>query len=355
MTLRSHVPLGPVMLDLAGKVMTEAEREVLLHPSVGGVILFTRNYESPEQLGALVRSIHELRTPPLLVGVDHEGGRVQRFRDGFTRLPAMGELGTLWEQSHERARRMARTVGSVLALELRAHGVDFSFTPVLDLGYGRSGVIGDRAFHRDPHVVADLAGALIGGLAEGGMGSVGKHFPGHGYATADSHLEAAVDPRSLEEIEADDLVPFRKLVSSGLTAVMPAHVIYPAVDPSPAGFSRRWLKDILRGQLGFHGVVFSDDLSMVGAHGAGSIVDRGRAALDAGCDMVLVCNDSASATELVERLGRVSEAPSLAALARLHGHPKPAGFAALREDAGYVHALASIAHWRTPSGNLPLA
>lgn len=354
-TLPTHHPLGPVMLDVRGMELSAEEREVLCHPAVGGVILFSRNYANPEQLAALVESIHEIRTPPLLVAVDHEGGRVQRFREGFTRIPPMGDLGVLWESHPERARHMAAHVGTVMALELRAHGVDFTFAPVLDLDHGRSGVIGDRAFHRDPYVVAELATAFVAGLAEGGMGAVGKHFPGHGFAEADSHTDAPVDPRTLAEIENDDLVPFQHLVSNGLTGVMPAHVIYPEIDDRPAGFSARWLQGILRGQMGFQGVIFSDDLSMVGAHFAGNIVDRGRAALDAGCDIALVCNDFPSASHLVEGLRRDASPVTLAALARLHGRPKPIGFAALRETAEYASALAALAHWRAPTGDLPLA
>jgi len=353
--LARPMALGPVMLDVAGTTLAADDREVLLHPAVGGVILFGRNYENPVQLAALVSEIHALRTPPLLVGVDHEGGRVQRFREGFTRIPPMGVLGQLHDSDPIRATHAARAVGEVLALELRAHGVDFTFAPVLDLDHGRSGVIGDRAFHRDPEVVATLASAFVDGLAQGGMGAVGKHFPGHGFAEADSHTAVAVDDRSYQAIAATDLVPFARLVSNGLTGVMPAHVIYPAVDPLPAGFSKRWLRDELRGGLGFNGVIFSDDLSMAGAHGVGGIRDRARAALDAGCDMVLVCNDSRSARALVDGLDRPCAAATLAAFARLHGHPRPAGFTALREHPAYATALRRVAHIASPSGDLPLA
>jgi len=350
-----ELPLGPVMLDVRGLELEPDERDMLQHPATGGVILFTRNYRDPDQLAALVASIHEIRNPRLLVAVDHEGGRVQRFRQDFTRIPAMGEIGKAWTHHRDTGRRLAHEAGVVLALELRALGVDFTFAPVLDLDHGRSRVIGDRSFHRDPYAVAELASALVAGLAEGGMGAVGKHFPGHGFAEADSHVDAPVDPRDLATITADDLVPFQHLVSNGLTGVMPAHVIYPAVDNRPAGYSRRWLKDILRGQLGFQGIVFSDDLSMVGAHSAGGIVDRAEAALEAGCDMVLVCNDSSSARELVNHLKARCSAPTLAAMARLHGRARPAGFTALREHPQYVHALATLSHWQSPSGDLPLA
>ena len=224
---------------------------MLAHPDVGGVILFARNYASPEQVSRLTTDIHAVRTPPLLIAVDHEGGRVQRFREGFTRLPAMRDLGVLHDHSPVAARDLARNVGSVLAHELRACGVDFSFAPVLDLDYGRSGVIGDRAFHTDPEAVAELAAALVAGLADGGMGAVGKHFPGHGFAEADSHTAMPVDERSLEEIERQDLEPFRRLVAAGLEGIMPAHVLYPRIDPQPAGYSRFWLQTMLRERLRF--------------------------------------------------------------------------------------------------------
>jgi beta-N-acetylhexosaminidase len=307
-------PLGPVMLDVAGLELAAEERAVLRHPLVGGVILFARNYASSEQLHALTASIHALRDPPLLVAVDHEGGRVQRFRDGFTMLPAMRSLGMLHERDTALATRLARATGVVLAAELVAHGVDFSFTPVLDLDYGRSEVIGSRAFHSSPEVVGALAGALLDGLGVAGMAAVGKHFPGHGYVEADSHHAVPVDERDLADIDAMDLAPYRTLFAQGLAGVMPAHVVYPRVDAVPAGFSRIWIERVLRGRLGFDGVVFSDDLSMEGAGVAGDIVARARAALGAGCDMVLVCNDAPAATRLLDRLGRVGMNPGRAAL-----------------------------------------
>lgn len=353
--LAHPLPLGPVMLDVAGKALSAEERELLLHPAVGGVILFTRNYESPEQLAALTADIRALRTPPLLIAVDHEGGRVQRFRPGFTRLPPMRLLGQAWERDNAAAVRAAHALGLVLAMELRAHGVDFSFTPVLDLDHGPSGVIGDRAFHRDPLVVVALAQALVEGLAQGGMGAVGKHFPGHGFAAADSHTAVPVDDRTLEALRIDDMVPFQALVSKGLTGIMPAHVIYPRVDEKPAGYSRIWLQRELRERMGFGGVIFSDDLSMVGAHSAGDIVDRARAALGAGCDVALVCNDPEAARRLVDGLDRRCPPTTLGALARLHGRPQPAGFVALREHPVYSRALQGLAHLATPSGDLPLA
>lgn len=295
--------LGPVMVDVAGEALDALERELLAHPLVGGVILFARNYAAPAQLDALTGAIHALRTPPLLIAVDHEGGRVQRFLDGFTRLPPMRALGRLYDRESALAANLAGAVGVVLAAELRARGVDFSFAPVLDIDFGASSVIGDRAFHATAAGVTALAGSLVAGLARMGMGAVGKHFPGHGYVRADSHLEVPVDERDLATIEANDLVPYRGLVGHGLAGVMPAHVIYPRVDARPAGFSPVWLKDILRRRLGFDGMVFSDDLSMEGASVAGGIVERGHAALEAGCDMVLVCNARAAAERLFDGLG----------------------------------------------------
>jgi beta-N-acetylhexosaminidase len=287
--------LGRAMIDVAGLALTGEEKERLRHPQVGGLILFARNFESSAQLRALTAEVRALRDPPLLVAVDHEGGRVQRFREGFTRLPPMRSIGRF-------DGAVARAAGTIVAAELQAHGVDFSFAPVLDIDYGSSSVIGDRAFGSDPGTIAELAGAFVSGLDAGGMAAVGKHFPGHGYASADSHFEMPVDDRDLEAIEASDLVPYRRLIAQGLAAVMPAHVVYPKVDERPAGFSPVWLKEILRGQLGFEGVVFSDDLSMEAASAGGGVVERARAALAAGCDMVLLCNQPTAAATLIDGL-----------------------------------------------------
>ena len=288
------LPRGPVVLGIEGAVLSAIDRERLLHPLTGGAILFARNFESSPQLKALTAEIRALRAPGLLVAVDHEGGRVQRFRDGFTAIPPMRTLGELWDRDVAGAAREASRLGFVMAGELRAHGVDFSFAPVLDLDHGASAVIGDRAFHRNPNAVAHLAAALVDGLRAGGMAGVGKHFPGHGCVAADSHTDLPVDGRSLAEIATADLVPFAALVHRGLEAIMPAHVVYPAVDSEPAGYSRKWLQEILRGRLGFDGLVFSDDLGMAGAQGVGDLIARAQASLDAGCDMVLACNDFAA-------------------------------------------------------------
>nr|HQU87261.1 beta-N-acetylhexosaminidase [Denitromonas sp.] len=294
------LPLGPVMLDVAGHALTDDERKRLCHPLVGGVILFARNYDNPEQLAALSADIRTLRVPALLVTVDHEGGRVQRFREGFSAVPAMGVLGKAWSVNPETGCQLARDAGRVLASELIAHGVDLSYTPVLDLDYGVSRVIGDRAFHRDPDATIALATALIDGMADAGMGCVGKHFPGHGFVEADSHVDMPRDMRDFDAISAQDMRPFHTLATR-LAGVMPAHVIYPAVDSRPAGFSPFWLQTVLRGQLGFSGVIFSDDLTMEAATEAGDIVARAEAARAAGCDMVLVCNRPDLAETLLAR------------------------------------------------------
>lgn len=292
---------GPVMLGVEALELTPEDRERLAHPSVGGVILFARNYAEPGQLTALTGAIRALREPHLPIAVDHEGGRVQRFRAGFTAIPPMRSLGESFDQDVARAAREAESLGATIAAELASHRVDFSFTPVLDLDWGTSGVIGDRAFHRNPNAVAYLATALSRGLRSRGMAAVGKHFPGHGHVAADSHHEIPVDERPMRAIAEQDLVPFGVLVASGIDGIMPAHVVYPDVDDRPAGFSRKWLQDVLRGRLGFDGMVFSDDLDMVGAHSAGDIVARAEAAVAAGCDVVITCNDFAAADDLLLR------------------------------------------------------
>jgi beta-N-acetylhexosaminidase len=296
------MPLGPVMLDVAGLTLDSGDREVLSQPSVGGVILFKQNFASPAQLQHLTADIRALRSPPLLVAVDHEGGRVQRFQDGFTRLPPMRAVGAVYDRDPALAENLARAIGVIISSELLGRGVDLSFAPVVDLDFGTSGVIGDRAFHSTPQGVARLAASLVRGMDRIGMGAVAKHFPGHGFVRADSHVAVPVDERTLEEIEANDLLPYRTLIAAGLAGIMPAHVIYPKVDAQPAGFSRVWLGRILREKLGFDGLVFSDDLSMEGASVAGGILERGKAALRAGCDMVLVCGNREAARSLISGL-----------------------------------------------------
>jgi beta-N-acetylhexosaminidase len=292
--------LGPVMLDVMDTTLSVDDQRRIRHPLTGGVILFGRNYQSRQQLVDLTAAIHSAR-PGILIAVDHEGGRVQRFRtDGFSRLPAMRRLGELWDRDVLAAIKAATDVGFILAAELRACGVDLSFTPVLDLDYGESGVIGDRAFHRDARVVSLLAKSLNHGLALAGMANCGKHFPGHGFVKADSHVAIPIDERSLKAIMDEDAAPYGWLGMS-LAAVMPAHVIYPKVDLHPAGFSKKWLS-ILRREIGFQGVIFSDDLSMEGASVVGNVIDGANAALSAGCDMVLICNSPDKADQLLAGL-----------------------------------------------------
>ena len=313
---------APVVLDVAGTTLNSADRRRIKHPLTGGLVLFARNFESRLQLTQLTAAIKKLR-PDVLICVDHEGGRVQRFRtDGFTTLPAMRVLGEMWMHDPLTATDAATALGHVLAAELRACGVDYSFAPVLDLDHGGSTVIGERAFHRDPRVATMLAKGVMHGFLRAGMGNCGKHFPGHGFVKADSHVAVPIDKRSLKAILADDAKPYEWL-SASLTGVMPAHVIYPKVDSHPAGFSERWLKEILRGQLGFTGAIFSDDLSMEGARhlegGQLSYTEAATLALHAGCDMVLLCNQSMGKGEAVDEL----LAGLQAAAAEHRWHPDP--------------------------------
>lgn len=314
--------LGPIMLDLKGCALSAEECELLQHPLTGGVILFSRNYESIEQITDLVDSIHDMRKPGLLVAVDHEGGRIQRFREGFTKLPACKLLGKTYDNDNKQGLQLAEKAGWLMAIELRAIGVDFSFAPVLDLSKDISKVIGDRSFHRDPETVATLAKSYIHGMRRAGMEAVGKHFPGHGSVVEDSHHEIPTDSRRFEDIQLDDMVAFERLVHAGIAGIMPAHVIYPAVDSKPAGFSSIWLKNILRQQLRFQGVIFSDDISMAGAEMIGDYVERTRSALDAGCDMVLVCNNQVAAVEILEKFEYNPNPASQARLIRMHGKNK---------------------------------
>jgi beta-N-acetylhexosaminidase len=331
--------LGPVMLDIGGTALSAEDRELLGHPNVGGVILFTRNYESPEQLRRLTATIHELRRPELVIAVDQEGGRIQRFRKDFTALPAMHLLGRQYDLGRERALQLAETCGWLMAAELREAGVDLSFAPVVDLDYGLSEVIGDRAFHRDPEAVARLAGRFAAGMRHAGMAPVAKHFPGHGGVVADSHLTLPEDRRPYADL-LDDMRPYESLIAEGLAGVMAAHVVYSRLDRMPAGFSRWWLGTELRIRLRFQGAIFSDDLSMAGASIAGTPGERALRALEAGCDVVLVCNDRPAAVGIVEGLGDWCEPAAHLRLARLRGRGNTAGN--LRESPEWQHAAALL-------------
>lgn len=312
--------LGPIMLDLDSIEMSPEEREILQNPLIGGVILFTRNFSSVEQIHHLVQEIHQIREPRLLVAVDHEGGRVQRFRDGFTSLPAVGHFGEIYQHNKKRAHLLSETAGWMMAAELRAVGIDFSFAPVLDVDYGVSEVIGDRAFHQDSQIITELAHAYTIGMHDAGMAATGKHFPGHGAVTADSHVDIPVDDREYKDIYAHDILPFKRMIQHGMAAIMPAHVIYSKVDKLPAGFSEIWLKDILRKRLAFQGVIFSDDLDMKGASAIGEqYIDRAEKALSAGCDMVLVCNNREGALNVLDNLSGHNDPVSHLRLARMHG------------------------------------
>jgi beta-N-acetylhexosaminidase len=307
------------MLGIDAPRLAVEERDLLCHPATGGVILFDRNFEDPRQLSALTAEIHALREPRLLIAVDQEGGRVQRFRAGFSRLPAAVNFGALYDEDREAARRRARQCGWLMAAELRACGVDLSFAPCLDLATGRSTVIATRALHRDPEALATLARAFMAGMSSAGMSAVGKHFPGHGSVEGDSHLELPVDERDLDTIRDEDMIPFERMIHYGLPAVMAAHVVYSRVDAKPAGYSRVWLKQILRDELGFSGAVFSDDLGMAGAALEGGARAQAAVALDAGCDMILLCNDRAAAESVLDAHPHRISAVRSARLARLHG------------------------------------
>lgn len=323
---------GSLMLDIAGTWLTAEDRQLLRQPQVAGLILFARNIEDPRQVRELSAAIRAVR-PDLLLAVDQEGGRVQRLRQGFVRLPAMRALA-----DNANAEHLAEQCGWVMATEVLAAGLDLSFAPVLDLDHQRSAVVGSRAFEGDAQRATQLAGAFIRGMNAAGMAACGKHFPGHGWAEADSHVAIPVDERSLDDIRAKDLLPFRQL-SQQLAAVMPAHVIYPQVDGSPAGFSRRWLQDILRGELGFEGVIFSDDLSMAGAHVVGDAACRIEAALSAGCDMGLVCNDRSAAELALAALQRLNVLPPKG-LARMRRRAFPS--VEYRQDPRWLAALGSL-------------
>jgi len=338
--------LGPLMVDVAGRSLTPEDREVLRHPLVGSVILFTRNYEDPVQLAALVAEMRALRAPPLLIAVDHEGGRVQRFRAGFSLLPPARRIGQEYDLDAQQGLSMARQLAWLMAAELRAVGIDFSFAPCVDLDYGVSEIIGDRAYHADAGSVGRLALAAMAGMREAGMAATAKHFPGHGAVVADSHLALPVDRRELADLAAD-LAPYRQLIPNDLAAVMMGHVLFPAVDAVPASFSRRWVADILRGELDFRGVVFADDLTMEGASAVGGIVERAEAALAAGCDVLPVCNRRDSVIALLDGLKSQPGPASQMRLLRMRGKEAPRR-AELAASKKYQQGLECLARCERP-------
>lgn len=338
-----RLPPGRVMVDVGGFELTGHERRRLEQPACAGVILFTRNYCNREQLRALCEQIKAVREPALLIAVDQEGGRVQRFRNQFTVLPPMRSIGAAWEADREQGKRLAHDAAYVIAGELASCGVDFSFAPVLDIDHGCSTVIGDRAFHSSADAVIELASAFVEGLGECGMSAVGKHFPGHGAVGADTHHDIAIDHRTLAQIEKDDLRPFAALCKRGLAAVMPAHVIYDRMDDQPAGFSKFWLQDILRKRLGFEGVVFSDDLSMQGASVAGDAPARARTALAAGCDIALVCNAPDDADAVLQAMAASDGAWDSNRVLALHRKPVAPARLATNDSEIYRRALERLA------------
>jgi beta-N-acetylhexosaminidase len=317
------------MVDISGTELSPEDVDVLGHPLVGSVLLFTRNYRNLDQLAALTAAIRAVRTPHLMIAVDQEGGRVQRFREGFTKLPPSRLLGRRFDEDRRDALTLTRSVGWLMAGELRSVGVDFSFAPCVDLDYGMSEIIGDRSFHRNPETVAALAAAYLMGMRDAGMAAVAKHFPGHGAVMADSHVALPVDRRDFVDMEGD-LRPYRMLIENNLPGIMVAHVVFPAIDDLPASLSRRWITDILRGELGFHGCVFADDLSMAGAVAFGDVVERARLALAAGCDVLPICNDRAAVTAVLDKFKpEVASPASQARLVRMRARGEaPVGLTA---------------------------
>jgi beta-N-acetylhexosaminidase len=335
--------LGPFMIDVAGTELTADDVRVLSHPLVGSVILFTRNYRDPAQLAALTAAIRAVRAPHLLVAVDHEGGRVQRFREGFTRLPPARSLGRRYDEDRRDGLVLAQSVAWLLASELRVAGVDFSFTPCVDLDYGVSEIIGDRAFHSDPDSVSALAVATMAGLRDAGMAAVAKHFPGHGAVVADSHVALPVDRREFVDLEAD-LRPYRPLIENHIAGIMAAHVVFPAVDALPASLSQRWITGVLRGELGFHGCVFADDLTMAGAAAFGGVIERAELAFSAGCDVLPICNDRDSVNSVLNHFGPdVASAASQARLVRMRARGEtPCGLHTNRQWLETAEHIASL-------------
>lgn len=312
--MTSNLPIGPIMLDVAGLTLAADEKDKINHPNTGAVIIFSRNYQNPEQVTELINSIRAARNGKLLIAVDQEGGRVQRFQQGFTRLPPAA--------SYAQAPELAEPAGWLMAAELLAVGVDFSFAPVLDIDCGVSDIIGNRSFSTDPKLATRLSSLFRKGMNAAGMAATGKHFPGHGAVALDSHLTLPVDERDLDSIRAKDLLPFKQLIEEGLEGIMPAHVVYPKIDPNPAGFSPFWIGQILRKELNFNGTVFSDDLSMKGAASVGDFPERARLAQLAGCDMILVCNNPAAADQVLESLPISQDPIREQRLSRMQGKPQ---------------------------------
>ena len=347
--------LGPLMVDLRADTLSAEEREFLMSPQVGGIILFSRNFTSVEALADLVSEIHALRHPKLLVAIDQEGGRVQRLREGFTQLPAIKLLGDNYDKNSKRACRLAEITGWLMAAELRSIGIDFSFAPVLDLNHGVSQVIGDRALHKDPEIVSDLARQYIHGMRRAGMQAVGKHFPGHGAVTADSHIDLPTDSREYRDMIIRDLVPFQHMIKGGLWGIMTAHVVYEKVDKNIATYSSKWLNTVLRQQLEFKGVIFSDDLSMKAAEYGDEYSERVQKALQAGCDMVLVCNAGEQAREIADGLKDYNNPVSQVRLIRMHGERNPLPYQGLRNTKEWQQAVLQIESYRgSPYGELTI-
>lgn len=340
----NEVSPGPVILDIESTRLSEADAQLLKRPEVGGVILFSRNYESLGQLNELTSAIKALRRE-LVIAVDHEGGRVQRFKEGFTRIPPMQAFGRYYQHDSAAALAAARETGWLLASELIAAGIDFSFAPVLDVDDCVSDIIGDRSFSSDPELVVELGGALIDGMHDAGMATTGKHFPGHGGVKADSHLELPCDPRSMDELLARDMLPFAKLLPK-LDAIMPAHIVFSAVDPLPVGFSPYWVKSLLKQAWGFNGIVFSDDLTMEGAATVGGYARRAELALAAGCDVILVCNNRPAALETVDYVASVANSPRSCGLEKMRA-AEPLDANALRESARWKNAVGALSHVQT--------
>jgi len=312
--MTTTLPIGPIMLDVAGLTLTQAEKEKINHPNTGAVILFSRNYQNPEQVTELINAIRAARNGDILIAVDQEGGRVQRFQQGFTRLPPAS--------SYAQSPELAEPAGWLMAAELLAVGVDFSFAPVLDIDCGVSEIIGNRSFSTDPALATRLSSLFRKGMNEAGMAATGKHFPGHGAVALDSHLTLPIDERDMNSIRTKDLIPFKQLIAEGLEGIMPAHVVYPKIDPNPAGFSPFWIQQILRKELNFNGTVFSDDLSMEGAASAGDFPERARLAQHAGCDMILVCNNPTAAEQVLDALPISHDPVREQRLRKMQGKPQ---------------------------------